>query len=175
MRQCKQWWSVGTVYRTNNMSPCRKWWDYKNAHKLCVVTNAATIWIFQNNNRISNAARKAATQSCSVEVDIRRCVPHSEVSNIICHLMQCRICVDRYGGMWAKTASFQFPCALSQGDTSQSTAIRQLVIIIIIIIYLLSYKKTFSGMCLLGFFEVHTTYTSLKCTLFATHSLSCKP
>ena len=149
--QCKQRWSVRTVYRTNNMSPCRKWWVYKNAHKSCVVTNAATIWIFQNNNKSSHAARKAASHSCSVEVDIHHSVPDSEVSNIICHLMQCHMCINRYGGMWAKKASFQFPCALSQGDTSQSTAIRQLIIIIIII-YLLSYKNTFSGMYLLGFF-----------------------
>jgi RecJ-like exonuclease len=45
----------------------------KKTHKSCVVTNAATIWIFQNINRSSNVARKAASQSCSVEVDIPLC------------------------------------------------------------------------------------------------------
>jgi hypothetical protein len=142
-------------------------------HKWCLVTNTATIWTFQNIDMNLSPAR----DTCSFAKLLRSIrfpsVSYSEVSNIICHLMQCRMYITRYGGMRAKKASFRFPCALPQGNISLKTLISQLIIIIIIVIYLLSHKYIFSGMCLLRFSEVHTSYTYLKSTLLTTHYPSC--
>jgi hypothetical protein len=129
------------------------------ARKSCVVTNTAATWIFQNNNKCSDAWRYTASQNCSVEVDFPLC--HNQKRRTLTITSGSVVCVSPDMVESGPRTLRLFPCSLSQGDTSQSTAICQLIIITILLIYLLSNKNTFSGICLLGFLSTRRLFFPL--------------